>query len=475
MWTECNPGKLVFGRLGRRRVESAFDGGAISSDGGLLLLREIADRHGIFTAAASCFTDHRKSSLIEHRVEELIAQRVLGLACGYEDLNDHDALRHDPLFGVAVGKREPTGKNRRRVRDQGKSLASSSTLNRLELTPAHAGPGGRYQKIVCHFKAFDRLFLDMGLSIDDKPPTRIILDIDATDDIIHGNQEGRFYHGYYGHYCYLPLYVFWGDRPLLARLQTADKDPARDAVKELKPIIEAIRSQWPEVDIWLRGDSGFARDALMSWCEKHHVHYLFGLARNRRLEKAIVQEQAQAKRIQVETGAPARRFKDFEYRTLTSWSRARRVVGKAEQLEGKANPRFVVTSLPPHQVEAEELYQTHYCERGEMENRIKEQQLDLFADRTSTKQQRSNQIRLWFSTLAYVLLAELRRVGLHNTALQNARVGTIRTRLLKIGARIRVSVRRVRVSLSSCHPLAELFATAWKNIEAGLPRIPLSA
>jgi len=475
MWAECNPGKLVFGRLGRRRVEAAFDGGAISSDGGLLLLREIADRHGLFTAAASCFTDHRKSSLIEHRVEELLAQRVLGLACGYEDLNDHDALRHDPLFGVAVGKREPAGKNRRRVHDQGKALASSSTLNRLELTPQDAGPSKRYKKIVCDFKAFDQLFLDIGLSINDKAPERIILDVDATDDIIHGSQEGRFYHGYYRNYCYLPLYIFWGDRPLAARLRTADKDPAKGVVEEMTRIVKAIRSQWPDVELWLRGDSGFARDAVMSWCEKHDIHYIFGLAKNKRLEKIIANEQALAKVLQESTQEPARVFKDFEYRTLTSWSRTRRVVGKAEQLADKANPRFVVTSLKAEDFAAKELYETHYCERGEMENRIKEQQLDLFADRTSTKLNRSNQLRLWFSTLAYVLLAELRRVGLEGTKLQKATVGTIRTRLLKIGARIRVSVRRVRVSLSSNHPLQELFITALQNIEAGLPRIPLSA
>jgi hypothetical protein len=471
MRTDCISPTLSQGSVGRRKVEARFDGGAISSDGGALLLSEVARRHGLWKAMAACFTDHRDARLIEHPLEHLLAQRVLGLALGYEDLNDHDRLRRDPLLAAAVGKQEPDGRARARERDRGKALAGSNTLNRLELTPDVSSTQARYKKVVCDFGAMDRLLIDMALSGQDEAPERIILDIDATDDLIHGKQEGRFFHGYYGNYCYLPLYIFWGDRPLLARLRTAEREPARGVVEELSRIVAAIRSQWPETRIWLRGDSGFAREPIMAWCETHGVDFILGLSRNARLEAAIEDELEVARARCEESGVAARVYKDFEYSTRETWSRERRVIGKAEHLPAKANPRFIVTSLGADAFDGSTLYEEHYCARGDMENRIKEQQLGLFADRTSAGTVRANQLRLYFSTFAYVLLAELRRVGLAGTDLAAAQATTIRERLLKIGARVRITVRRIWVSLSEAHPLRDIFSRAFNSIEEALPRL----
>jgi len=438
-------------------VVARFDGGSISSDGGGLLLREVDRRARILQRFAECFVDYRRPDLIEHTVSELVSQRVYGLALGYEDLNDHDELRWDPLMGLLAGKKDPQGLNRVRERDRGKALAGKSTLNRLELTPAGAGSGARYKKIVAKPEAIDELLVSLFLEAYKRPPRQIVLDVDATDDPLHGEQEGRFFHGYYGHYCYLPLYVFSGEHLLCARLRPSNIDASAGTVEELERIVEQIRSCWPDVKILVRGDSGFCREALMSWCEANEVDYVLGIAKNKRLKASITEELAEAEDLHDQTDRAARIFKDFRYRTLDSWSRERRVVGKAEYLPQGPNPRFVVTSLTPAEMEARMLYEDLYCARGDMENRIKEQQLALFADRTSTATMRANQLRLSFSSIAYVLLHTLRRLGLAGTELAKAQCDTIRLKLLKIGAQIRITVRRVWISLSQSYPYADLF------------------
>lgn len=446
-----------------------FDGGRLSSDGGLLLLREVAERTGMLRRFARCFEDHRAPDLIEHTVEEMVAQRILAQACGYEDVQDHDVLRDDALLAVAAGKSDATGERRRRERDRGHALAGKSTLNRWELTPADATKASRYKKVVCVEEEAEGFFVREFLAAHRRPPREIVLDLDATDDTLHGHQEGRFFHGYYRSYCYLPLYIFCGDFLLAAKLRTADKDGAAGSVEEVERIVGQIRKRWPRVRIVVRADSGFARDDLMTWCEAGGVEYVLGLAKNKRLEREIAAEMAQAREEHERTQRPARVFKDFTYRTLDSWSRERRVVGKAECLPGKDNPRFIVTTLPAEQWEAAPLYEKLYCARGDMENRIKEQQLDLFADRTSTGTIRGNQLRLWLASVAYVLVNELRRTGLKGTEMARAQAGTIRTRLLKIAGRITLSVRRVVVSLSSVHPMQAVYGQALANIQRAYP------
>jgi hypothetical protein len=464
--TDCNDPQLEFKGFVRRRVVGRFDAGRVSSDGGLLLLREVAERTGVLKRFARCFDDHRRADLIEHTVEELIAQRVYGIACGYEDLTDHDTLRDDALLAIAIGKRDAIGAERRNERDRGHALAGKSTLNRLELTPASATARDRYKKVVYRADDIDNFFVDEFLDAYRQPPASIVLDLDATDDPVHGNQEGRFFHGYYGHYCYLPLYIFCHDHLLLARLRRADIDGAAGALEEVQRIVARIRARWgSKVRITLRADSGFARDAIMTWCEENDVDFVFGLARNGRLEALLADDMAEVKKEQAASGVAARRFRELRYRTLDSWSRERRVVGKAEQLPGKENPRFVVTSLAPEEWEARALYEDLYCARGDMENRIKEQQLDMFADRTSTATMRANQLRLWLSSLAYVLMTQLRRLGLRGTELERAQAGTIRTRLLKVAAVIVISVRRVVIALSSVFPLQRVFAAALRNLQ----------
>jgi hypothetical protein len=445
-----------------------FDGGEITSDGGGVLLKETERRTGIVRRFAGCFRDHRDPERVEHRVEELVGQRVYGLALGYEDVNDHDELRRDPLLATLVGKEDPTGRDRVRERDRGKALAGKSTLNRLELTPEGAGPESRYKKIVVEGEAVDRFFVEVFLDVHEEAPERIELDLDATDDPLYGEQEGRFFHGYYGCYCYLPLYIFCGEHLLCARLRPSNIDASAGAVEELERIVGQIRERWPEVEIVIRGDSGFAREEIMGWCEERGVGYVLGLAKNARLKGEIEEELEAVREEHERTGKAARTFKDFRYRTLKSWSRERRVVGKAEHLSKGANPRFVVTSLPMEEVDARTLYEQVYCARGDMENRIKEQQLALFADRTSTATMRANQIRLWFSSVAYCLLQALRRLGLKGTDLAKAQCQTIRVKLLKIGAQVRVTVRKVWVSLSGGYPYAALFARVYGNLQ----RIP---
>ena len=470
MPTQCNREFLGFHPLGKREVRGQFDGGAITSDAGGLLLREVEKRTGIIAQFAGCFRDHRQAERIEHGVEELVAQRVYGLALGYEDLNDHDELRRDPLLGVLAGKADPSGESRARPRDQGEALAGKSTLNRLELTAAEVKEGERYKKIALDFAAVDRLWGDIFLQAHGEPPKQIVLDLDSTDDPLHGNQEGRFFHGYYGHYCYLPLYIFCGEHLLCARLRTADGDGAAGSVEELARLVKQFRQAWPEVRIIVRGDSGFCREELMGWCEANQVDYVLGLAKNDRLRVEITAELGQAAEQYQQTGQAARIFQEFTYQTRDSWSRARRVVAQAEHLQKGANPRFVVTSLPSSAWAAQALYEDLYCARGEMENRIKEQWM-LFADRTSTAYLRSNQIRLYFSSAAYALIQALRRLGLQGTEMAKAQCTTVRLRLLKIGELIRITVRKVWVSMDEGYPYAERFG----QVDAQLQAVPLRA
>ena len=451
MSTECTAGTLEFQAVARRSVQARFDGGALTSDGGSVLLREVERATHILTQFAACFHDHRDPTRITHRVSSLVRQRVYGLALGYEDLNDHEHLRHDPLFAVLAEAADLT-----------LPLAGKSTLNRLELSAASVDEAERYKKIAVDHAAVDRMLITVFVQAQAEPPAEIVLDLDATDDPVHGAQEGRFFHGYYGHYCYLPLYIFAGEHLLCARLRPANIDASAGALEEVERIVAQLRSAWPAVRITLRADSGFCRDALMAWADAHDVDYVFGLARNARLTALIPDELAAAAAECATTGAPARRFAERTYQTHDSWSRARRVVAKAEQLtggaDGKSNPRFVVTSLPIATVDARTLYEDVYCARGEMENRIKEQQLMLFADRTSAATMRANQLRLYFSSVAYLLLHALRRLALVGTALAHAQCQTIRLTLLKIGARIRITVRHVWLALASGCPYAALFA-----------------
>ena len=458
MTTECTQVGFEFHRLKRQQIRAQFDGGAITSDGGGLLLREVEKRIRILRQFAACFTDHRNADLIEHTVEELVAQRVYGLALGYEDLNDHEELRNDPLLAVLVEKAHPGEQ----------ALAGKSTLNRLELTRETASSKERYKKIVLDHGAVDGLLVDLFLEAHQEAPKEIILDLDATDDPLHGKQEGRFFHGYYGHYCYLPLYIFCGEFLLGSRLRPSNIDGSAGSVEELQRIVPQIRAVWPAVRLLVRGDSGFCREELMAWCEAENVEYLLGLPKNDRLKAEIENEMQAAKAQYQETGCAARLFKEFVYQTRTSWNRARRVVAKAEHLEKGENPRFVVTSLSAEQWPARALYEELYCARGDMENRIKEQ-LMLFSDRTSTHYLRSNQLRLYFSSLAYVLLQMLRRLGLEGTELAKAHCSTIRLKLLKIGALIRISVRKVWVSLAGGYPYVALF----QQVHEKLCAVPL--
>jgi hypothetical protein len=456
---------LDFPLLGSRQVLASFDGGDISSDGGSLLLRKTEELTAIIRQFAACFTDHRNPELIEHSLEHLVAQRVYALALGYEDLNDHDDLRHDPLLATVVGKPDPTGQSRVRQRDKGKALAGKSTLNRLELTPVGADQDSRYKKIICGTRAVEDLFVKLFLQAQLVPPDQIVLDLDATDDPIHGHQLGRFFHGYYKNYCFLPLYIFCGDHLLCARLRPSDIDASAGALKQVQRIVAQIRQTWPHVKIVIRGDSGFCRDPIMAWCEANDVDYIFGLAQNPRLLKLITEELELAQQQYEATKSPARIFVERTYQTVDSWSRQRRVVAKAEHLEKGANPRFVVTSLDLQLHPAQELYERDYCGRGEMENRIKEQQLHLFADRTSAETMRANQIRLFFSSIAYTLLEALRRLGLAETSMAQAQCQTIRLRLLKIGALVQVTVRKVWVRLASSCPSADVFRQAFRNLD----------
>jgi len=458
MPTECNPALLEFPPVEGRHVVASFDGGAITSDAGALLLGQTDQAIRLTERFAACFTDTRTAELVEHQVETMVMQRIIGIALGYEDLNDHDDLRHDPVLAVLASKLQAQ-------RCDCAPLAGKSTLNRLELSRDEPT---RYHKVSHDPVAIEGLFVDLFLEAHKKAPKQIILDLDATDDPLHGNQEGRFFHGYYDCYCYLPLYIFCGRHLLAAKLRCANADAAAGAVEEVARIVAQIRCRWPRVRILLRGDSGFTREPLMAWCEANRVDYVFGLAGNNRLDQAIIPELITATIESIHTGKPARCFKDFSYRTRDSWSRERRVIGKAEVTGGEANPRFVVTSLQRSEAAARHLYEKIYCARGDMENRIKECQLDLFADRTSTATMQANQLRLWFASMAYVLLCALRRLGLAHTQFAEATCGTIRLKLLKLGALVRVSVRRIKIAMASACPWQDEFALAHARLRNAL-------
>jgi hypothetical protein len=437
-------------------VEAAFDAGLVTSDAGGLLLGATDRAINLMDRFSSCFHDERRAEWIEHEIVTLVGQRVFGIALGYEDLNDHDELRHDPMMAVLVGKLAAR-------REDCAPVAGKSTLNRLELSKLEPT---RYHKISHNPVAIKKLLVELFLEAHERAPQQIILDLDATDDPLHGEQEGRFFHGYYDCYCYLPLYVFCGRHLLAAKLRRANIDGAAGSVQELARIIAQIRRRWPRVRILLRADSGFTREDLMAWCEANGVDFLFGLAKNERLIAEIKTELDLAAANSRRSGKAERRFKDFMWTTRASWSRRRRVVAKAEWTQSEANPRFVVTSLRRDECKARYLYEKVYCARGDMENRIKECQLDLYADRTSTATMRANQLRLWFYSMAYVLLCATRRIGLHDTVFAKATCGTIRLKLLKIGALVRVSVRRIKIAMASACPAAREWGQAAVRLAA---------
>jgi hypothetical protein len=451
--TECKQSSFGFQDCGSREIVARFDGGTISSDGGAVLLRQTDQRLDLLPRLARCFLDGRDPERVQHSVQEMISQRVYGLALGYEDINDHEQLRSDPLFSVLAGREELE-----------KPLAGKSTLNRLELGD---GTEDRYKKITFWKQGIDELLVEVFIESQERTPEQIVLDVDTTDLPLHGQQEGRFFHGYYDSYCYLPLFIFCGEHVLCARLRQSNRDAYAGSLVEIQRIVKQIRAAWPEVKIILRGDCGFCRNELMSWCEGHGVDYVLGLARNQRLRRIIGGEMWEAAEQWKTTGQPARVFSEFGYRAKKTkkggWDRERRVVAKAEHLEGKENPRFIVTSLSNEPWVAQALYEELYCARGDMENRIKEQ-LSLFADRVSAETMRANQLRLYFSVMAYVLMSGLRRLGLKATELAHAQVSTIRTKLLKIGARVRVTVRKVWISMASSYPWQGLYQQVWTNL-----------
>lgn len=444
--TECNQQSFGFEEHFSREVRAQFDGGQQSSDGGALLLREADRRLNLVSRFAGCFVDGRDGGRIDHTVDQMVAQRTYGIALGYEDLNDHEQLRHDPLLAVLSGRKDPET-----------ALAGKSTLNRLELSTKKPD---RYKKIVCHEDEIDRLMVEVFIESHSTAPAQVVLDLDSTDFAIHGHQEGRFFHGFYDQYCYLPLYIFCGTQLLGVRLRQSNSDGAAGSLKEIQRIVGQIRQHWTGVRIVLRADSGFCRDELMSWCEGQGVDFVFGLARNSRLETLLRPQLQQAAATFAQTHQRARIFTAFEYSTLDSWSRSRRVVGKAEHIEGKSNPRFIVTSLSAAEWAPQQLYEDFYCARGDMENRIKEQ-LSLFADRVSAETMQANQLRIYFSAIAYLLVDGLRRLALTGTEMAHAQVHTIRLRLFKIGAHLRITVRRIWISLASSYPYQQFFHHAW--------------
>jgi hypothetical protein len=446
--TECNQEAFAFTAHFSRRVEAGFTAGQVSSDGGALLLREVDRKINLLGRLACSFVDGRSALLVQHQLPQMLSQRIFGLALGYEDLCDHEQLRSDPLLALLSGKR-----------DLDKPLAGKSTLNRLELV----GRTGRYHKISYSAESVDRLLGELFLESHRSVPEQVVLDLDATDIPLYGHQPERFFHGYYDSYCYLPLYIFAGDQLLSARLRPANQDAAAGSVEEVRRIVTQLRERWPEVKIVLRADSGFCREELMGWCEQNRVDYLFGLARNQRLAKIIGAQMHQARMLHQSSGQPARVFAEFSYKTRKSWSCARRVVAKAEFLDKGENPRFVVTSLTAGQWAAQDLYEKLYCARGEMENRIKEQ-MCLFADRLSTDEMRGNQLRLYFSALAYTIVEALRRLALKGTEWAQAQVDTIRLKLFKIGAIVRISARRVLLQLSSAYPWKDVYAQVFNAL-----------
>jgi len=476
--TDCNDQPLLFQGLGSRQVVADFSGGTLSTDGGALLLRQADHRLGMSRALAECFDDQRDSRFVDHQLHQLLAQRLVGLALGYEDLNDHDQLRRDPLLAVACDKADPLGQDRLFPDNRGAALAAPATLNRLELsnnkrTRCHKLPHDPGQIETC--------LLRLGVRALPKHAREIVVDLDAMGHLLHGTQEGRHFNAYYGDYCYLPLYAFVGDVPLWAQLRTSDQDAASGVVPALEKIVTAIRKRCQRARIIIRGDSGFCREEIMAWCEcqPRLVYYCLGLAKNSVLIEQLQPALAAARARRCLSGAEsAREFTEFEYQTRKTWSRARRVIGKAEVMAAGDNPRFVVTNLPARGFKGDpdrarftpqRLYEEFYCARGEMENVLKQQTLDLGADRMSTHHLASNQLRLWLATLAYLLLERVRAWGLAGTELASATVGSVRLKLLKVAAQVTVSVRRVYVRLSSAYPWQALFRLCHRRLMALAP------
>lgn len=476
--TVCTDPAIILQPHSRQEVRAQFDASRISSDGGALLLREVDQSLNIIDRVAACFTDHRQSDRIEHTLPTLLRQRIFGIALGYEDIADHDVLRSDSVLALACGKEDILGRDREREADRGNPLAAHATLHRLELARPDDESDSRESavrganKITFSRDLGEQLFIDLyrqqcGTSI----PSQVILDLDTTDSTIHGNQEGKHYNTYYQNHCYTPLYVFTDTGHVLwSELQTCDESPSRNSLHAVETIVTQLRSQagWESVRFIVRGDSGFCRDDLMSWCEEHDVGYILGLATNSRLEVEIADQLERNLRFAKRDQEPQVSYSSFRYQTRSSWSRERFVVAKAEALpaghghdshEAKSNPRFVVTNLDAVKrlTNPERIYREWYCPRGDMENRIKEQQLGLFADRVSTSWMWPNQLRQWFSTIAYVILHALRSIGLKDTDRENAQCTTIRDYILKIGATIRVTTRKIWVSLSGAHPAEPLF------------------
>ena len=461
--TACQQVTFQFHALGARTVVADFSGGYLSSDGGALLLRQVDRSVGLSRALADCFVDRRDQRFVEHSVVELVAQRILGLALGYEDLNDHADLRRDPLLAVAANKLDPLAAHRSEA-DQGRALAAPATLQRMESAVDHAG--SRYHKLAALPAALRALLLPQGVRTLAKDTRAVIVDFDATDSRLHGQQEGRFFHGYYGDYCYLPLLACIGAVPVWAELRTADGDAARGTVAALELIVAEVRRRCPHARITVRGDGGFCREELMAWCEAHAVYYVLGLARNARLLELLTPALGRARERACLCGGRTREFADLQYRTLDSWSRERRVVGKAEYLGDKDNPRFIVTNLPADAQPAAPLYEDVYCGRGDMENAIKEHQLDLFGERLSCHGFASNEVRLLLASFAQLLLERLRTIGLAGTALAAATAGTIRVQLLKLAAHVTVSVRRVHIRFASAFARQAEFAQAHRQLAA---------
>jgi len=464
MRTQCTSKKIIFQAHNSKKVEASFDGSRITSDAGCLLLREIEKKFNIIKRFRTCFQDFRYQKKVEHSLYNLLLQRIMGLAAGYEDLNDHDQLRHDLFHALLADTKDITGQSRKHERDKGIPLAGSSTLNRLELSVETDPQHDRYKKFAVNNEAVEDFFIDQFIESYATVPEEIVLDFDATDNPLYGEQEGHYFNGHYDSYCYLPLYVFCEKRFIAGMLRTSDHDASSGTVKILEKIVSRCRNVWPETKIVFRGDGGFCRDEIMTWCENNGVYYVIGLAKNKRLTDILSTQMMNAEIKYHGTKEPARFFKDFTYRTLKSWSCERRVVGKAEHIAKGSNPRFIVTNFKRNEWKTRPLYEKLYCHRGEMENRIKEQML-LFSDRSSTHYISSNQLRLWFSAVAYMLVQKLREVGLKNTDFQNAQCDTIRYKLLKIGAQIKVSVRRVYLSFSESFPYKNVFFQCMANLQ----------
>lgn len=453
MKTDCTSQGTLFPGIAGRDAVARFDAAAVTSSAGVLLLERTDRRLDLLPRLAACFDDYRDERRVEHTVEQMVRQRVYGLCLGFEDITDHDHIGKDPLLVAACGKREG-------------ALATHPTLSRLERTPVGATSAARYAKVEMVQERVDDLLVDAFVEAKGAyDPGLLVIDLDHSDVPLHGAQEGRFFHGYYGHYCYLPLYVFCGEHLLAAHLQTADGNANRDVIAVLGAIVSRLRRAWPRVRILVRGDSGFCREELMAWCEARGHRFVLGMARNKRVQREVADALAEAERLHEASGRSERVFRDFEWSTTKSWSRSRRVVAKAEYLSGgKNNPRFVVTNLPRHSWSAKRLYEELYCARGEAENRIKEQQLDLYGTRLSTQTMQGNRVRMAFSAMAYVLTCALRRIGLYGTRMERAQAATIRMRLLRIGATVKLTTRKIWVSMSASWPWQDVFEVCARRL-----------